>query len=903
MQKYLSGSLALVDAGSRYHQIDNSHDISYNLYLKLKKGESYDGDVTATFSLERVTPNLFFDFAGTTIHEIIINGTTVQALDGYESLRNQRYLRLPEENLKVGKNEVRIRFANLYANDGLGIHSFVDTDGKQYLYSQCEAYAANRVFPCFDQPDLKASLTLTMAVPNEWTPISNQPIDHEKTHGLDRNHYLTEHEQTHFKLAAFEPTLKLPTYLYTFIAGPYLEIKSHHIHRTITMSCYCRESLYPYLEEQAAEIFEITRECIIFFEKFFNYPYPFAKYDSIFCPEYKFGAMEHPGAVTFNDLYIWREKVTLDRNTVRAATITHEASHHWFGDLVTMKWWNDLWLNESFAVYISYYCLTQIESKLKTTKFCDVWLRFFQRKCTGYNADEKKTTHAIAGEVLNTEQAETIFDGITYSKGASTLKQLVSLIGEDNFSKAVSEYFQRFAWKNATIEDFTDCLQLYYNPSFPGCPKDLREWRKEWIETAGLNVCTPRFDPNDISQNAILVINQDAVLKEHPTLRHHKLRIAFFNDQAKIYDSIEIMLSNTPETVITYDGSKKPRAILLNYQDEAFVKVQLDEHSLAFLKENLANVDDELTRMLIWKSLFDMVKGGQFSGLQFALIADQAILHEKSDSILEALFLFITTYLFELTPSVINKNIIQPKFFASTLQRLHQTEKTNTNRTVLLTNHLIQFASFGEERGVDNIVRLALWLDDKDPELEKIHLTIANRWSIVRKLHRYPRFSSTTQQEYFAKVNKLDQSDRSQIHGRYCEAMRAVGPERAQMWKNFLDPTHKVSIRFFQQETQGYNHSLQNKEEHAELFFNEIENVFKIHSGEFAANFYNGLFPHGERIDYYLKRVKEILEKQHGVQNRLTKLLKNSLDDLEMRKRAYECSAPEVLREFFNIHL
>ena len=237
------------------------------------------------------------------------------------------------------------------------------------------------------------------------------------------------------------------------------------------MSFYCRESLLQYSKEQALEVFDITKESLKFYESYFNYPYPFLKYDSVFCPEYKFGAMENPGAVTFNDLYIWREKVTQDRNTYRAVTITHEAAHHWFGDLVTMKWWNDLWLNESFADYISYFCLYKIKDTVTTTKFSDVWLTFFNEKGWGYDTDQQKTTHPIAGEVLDTDEAESIFDGITYSKGAATLKQLMCLIGVENFGKAMSAYFKEFEWSNATLNDFIAKLQSYYLPSFQRIPR------------------------------------------------------------------------------------------------------------------------------------------------------------------------------------------------------------------------------------------------------------------------------------------------------------------------------------------------------------------------------------------------------------------------------------------------
>lgn len=265
-------------------------------------------------------------------------------------------------------------------------------------------------------------------------------------------------------MTIFPETKLLPTYLFCFIAGEYLELKleDEKLYRKIPMSLYCIESLYKHMEELAPFVFEITIESMRFFESFFNVPYPFNKYDQIFAHEYKWGAMENAGVVTFNDLYIFKEKVSTERLLSFANTISHELSHHWFGNLVTMKWWDDLWLNESFADFISHFCLEKIKDKCKTIDYESAMASFLQRKGWGYHEDQMVTTHPIRGKVANTSVADSIFDGITYSKGASTMKQLLYLMKEENFSKALCEYFTKYQWNNATIDDFLAEMQKHF---------------------------------------------------------------------------------------------------------------------------------------------------------------------------------------------------------------------------------------------------------------------------------------------------------------------------------------------------------------------------------------------------------------------------------------------------------
>jgi len=902
MDKYLKAALSQVQAEKRAALFTQSKDnINYHLFLKCMKGETFEGHLTAQFDLKTVSSDFFFDYAGLSVHEITINGTKLETSDSYESIRDRRFLKLPLDNLKQGKNEVKIRYSTLYSNDGMGLHSFVDTDGKQYLYSQAETYAANKIFPCFDQPDLKATLTLSMAVPNDWVAVSNQPASEELLKQLNLNDYLSAEDQANYRVSSFTRTPRLSTYLFVFIAGPYIEIKAKEIYKNITMSCFCRESLVQYLNNQADEIFEITRETLRFYESYFEYPYPFEKYDSVMCPEYKFGAMESPGAVTFNDRYVWREPVTLDRNTYRADTITHEAAHMWFGDLVTMKWWNDLWLNESFADYISHFALYKIQDKVKTTKFADPWLQFFNGKVWGYGDDQKRTTHAIAGDVVNTDAAESIFDGITYSKGAATLKQLMSLIGEENFGKAMADYFKKFEWSNATLTDFIASLQNYYKPTIQGSPANLNEWKGEWLQTAGTNVCIPLFDPSDDSANAQLRIRQSAYLENFPTLRHHKMKVAFFDENAKVYEAKDIVLNNTEETVITYDGTKQPKAVFLNYQDEAFIQTGLDVHSIAFFKSKLHLVPDELTRAMIWKSLYDMVRDAQLSAYKFIEVVAAGVPNENEDSTLNNILDYARDSL-AFSPHILNDNILKPKLFDAVLKLLLATSKDNVNRTVLLRGYLISFATVGEKRNVDNLSRLQSWLEGTDEELKGIELDNANKWTIVRKLHRHPKLSDSQKSELFNKIADQDKSDRMKEAEQNCLALRADENARKELWKSFIDPENKLSVQMLEQSMSGFALSLRHTEEDVKNFFDHAVNVFQTRNNEFAQTYYSSLFPEKENLNYYISRIKQLLEEAKD-NVWLVKSLNESLDDLERKRNGYICSTPDLMNEFLNISL
>jgi len=892
--------LTQAKAESRFSHFANTPDnLSYNLFLKFHRGETYEGHVIAHFDLQKTSSDFFIDWAGTELKELTINGTKIE---NPESIRNDRFITLPEANLKVGKNELKIVFKNNYARNGQGLHSFIDTDTKQYIYSELEPYYCNKFFPCFDQPDLKAPMDLIVASPKEWNIVANNPIDDEASKKLNVSEYLTTEEQANYKLEVHTRTPKISSYLYCVCGGDYQEIKCTDLYNNISMSVFARESLMPYLKEQANEIFLIHKESIKFYENYFGIPYPFGKCDAIFATEYNMGAMENPGLIVYNDRFIWKEKVPKDMNTMRANVIAHEVAHQWFGNLVTMKWWNDLWLNESFAEFISHYCQSKIWKTLVEhgVEHIDPWAANHLRKERGYNEDQLITTHPIAGEVKDTDMAKAIFDGITYNKGAATIRQLMGLIGEENFGKALNGYFTKHAWGNTTLDDFIGALQEYYKPNIANAPSSLNEWKAEWLETAGLNKGEPVWDPKDTSSNAKLTILQSAVLPEYPTCRHHKLKVAFFDENANVAECKDIITKNSGETVIEYDGSKKPKAVLLNYQDEGFIKVSIDPSSLAFFKENIVKLPGEMTRILVWRAIYEMARDGHISAYEYTNLASHSLPLEESTIVIRFI-LFFSNLLVGLVPKVLKNNYILPELFEALIKTLKKSDQSDAGRIVMLKDHIILYATYGEEAKVDNISRLISWFDGTDKDLKDYELTVKNKWAIVEKIHMYPRVYESTQLQYFQKVAELDKSDEMKRNEKKLEAMRADSKARKQLWETFLDPNDKTSLHMMSEAMRGYRLSLRNNEEDEKLFFDNVLKVYETKDAFFARAFVAELFPQGDNVAYYLERLNEIKDKATNAL--LKKQIGEYKDQLERKKKCYSACAPDILRLSFNIHI
>jgi len=575
-------NLTRIEAQERRALIDTQ---SYGISLDLTKGEEVFGSRSVVHF--RATPGsfTFIDLIARDVREISLNG---EQLDPSEVFDDSRIALsgLQEENVLVVDADC------LYTNTGEGLHRFVDpVDGEVYLYSQFEVPDSRRVFAVFEQPDLKATFQFTVTAPEAWKVISNSPTPEPINH--DENATATW---------GFEPTPRISSYITALIAGPYESTFSELTSASgdvIPLGVYGRKSLWQHLD--ADYIFDKTREGFAYYEEKFGVPYPFAKYDQLFVPEFNAGAMENAGAVTFTETYVFRSKVTDAVKERRVVTILHELAHMWFGDLVTMKWWNDLWLNESFAEWASTIATAE------ATEWTEAWTTFnAMEKTWAYRQDQLPSTHPIVAEINDLEDVQVNFDGITYAKGGSVLKQLAAWVGIDAFFAGVGQYFQKHAWGNTEVSDLLTELEATSG-------RDLSTWSKKWLETAGVNTLSPV-----IAEDSDGVITRFAVTQtapaDYPTIRPHRLGIGF-------YDLSDGTLTRTHYAEIDVDGDRtevpelqgrsRPDLVLLNDNDLAYAKIRLDERSLATAIDHLDAIADPLARSLVWGAAWDQTRDAE----------------------------------------------------------------------------------------------------------------------------------------------------------------------------------------------------------------------------------------------------------------------------------------------------
>ncbi|MEV1005842.1 aminopeptidase N [Streptomyces sp. NPDC049881] len=565
---------------------------SYDVALDIsgaQEGGTFGSRTTVHFTA-RSAGATFIDLIAPEVHEVVLNGT---ALDPAEVFADSR-VALP--SVLEGHNELLVVASCAYTNTGEGLHRSVDpVDQQAYLYTQFEVPDARRVFACFEQPDLKATFRFTVTAPEGWTVISNAPTPEPKDNVWE-----------------FGETPRISTYITAIIAGPY-----HSVHstwegdggRTVPLGVYCRPSLAEHLDAEA--IFAVTRQGFDWFEEKFDHPYPFAKYDQLFVPEFNAGAMENAGAVTFRDQYVFRSKVTDAAYEARAETILHELAHMWFGDLVTMEWWNDLWLNESFATYTSVAC----QAHAPGSRWPHAWTSFANSmKTWAYRQDQLPSTHPIMAEINDLDDVLVNFDGITYAKGASVLKQLVAYVGMDEFFRGVQAYFKRHAWSNTRLTDLLTALEETSG-------RDLSAWSKAWLETAGINVLRPEITVDDAGVITGFAVRQEAPAlpagaKGEPTLRPHRIAIGLYDlrDGALTRtDRIELDVDGALTPVPELTGRARPDVVLLNDDDLSYAKVRLDPESTAVVSRHVGDFTESLPRALCWASAWDMTRDGEMA--------------------------------------------------------------------------------------------------------------------------------------------------------------------------------------------------------------------------------------------------------------------------------------------------
>mgnify|MGYP001433915168 CR=1 FL=1 len=568
---------------------------------ELVEVEHYEVDLDVTLSAEtfattstvtfrgRPGAGTFIDFIGDSVQRVTLNGTDLDPAGIVSDAR----IALPE---LAADNVLVVEATGRFSNTGEGLHRLVDpVDGEAYLYSQFEVADARRMFAVFDQPDLKATYAFTVTAPSHWQVLSNAPTPDPTPvrDGVAR--------------WAFPATMRMSSYITALVAGPY-EVRRDVVSGRagqIPLGLFARSSMAAYLDWD--NVFEVTKQGLHFFEAEFDQPYPFGKYDQIFTPEYNMGAMENAGCVTINEQYVFRGQVPDRIVERRALTILHELAHMWFGDLVTMRWWNDLWLNESFAEWAA------TTAQAEATQWSDAWATFgtFEKEWA-YRQDQQSTTHPVVAPIRDLADVEVNFDGITYAKGASALKQLVAFVGRQPFSEGLRRYFADYAWGNTVLADLLDHLSATSG-------RDLGQWSQQWLETSGVNTLRPvvEIDEEGLFTSVVLEQLPDAA---SGILRPHRLRIGAYSLVEGILtrtDSVEVDVVDARTEIAKLVGSAQPDLLLTNDDDLTYAKVRFDARSLGTVLANPQAFADAVPRMLVVTALWDMVRDGELSPRPF----------------------------------------------------------------------------------------------------------------------------------------------------------------------------------------------------------------------------------------------------------------------------------------------
>ncbi|MTE13296.1 aminopeptidase N [Nocardia aurantiaca] len=581
------------------------------------RSETFGSKSTVIFT---ATPGAqtFIDIVGAGVRSAVLNGVALD-VSGYDE---EQGIILP--NL-AASNELVVEADCEYSHTGEGLHRFVDpTDNKVYLYSQFETADCKRMFACFDQPDLKATYDVIVTAPEDWQVISNSAVvDTHKTGTVVRH--------------TFGTTPRMSTYLVALIAGPYAKWTDTYSdsHGEIPLGIYCRASLAEFMD--AERLFTETKQGFGFYHTNFGVPYAFGKYDQLFVPEFNAGAMENAGAVTFLEDYVFRSKVTRASYERRCETVLHEMAHMWFGDLVTMKWWDDLWLNESFATFASVLC------QVGATEYTNAWTTFANvEKSWAYRQDQLPSTHPIAADIPDLAAVEVNFDGITYAKGASVLKQLVAYVGEEPFLAGLRDYFTEHAYGNATFDDLVGALEK-------ASGRDLSDWGAQWLKTTGLNILRPDFTVDADGNFASFAVVQEGAEPGAGERRVHRLAIGVYDDQdGKLVRTRRVELdidpaerTEVPELV----GVGRGKLVLINDDDLTYCSVRLDADSLDTVVARIADIAEPLPRTLAWSAAWEMTRQAEMKARDFVALVQRGVGAETEIGVVQRLLMQANTAL------------------------------------------------------------------------------------------------------------------------------------------------------------------------------------------------------------------------------------------------------------------
>ncbi|MEV3992966.1 aminopeptidase N [Streptomyces sp. NPDC049837] len=733
-----------------------------------------------------------------------------------------------------------------YSRTGEGMHRFVDPeDGEVYLYTQYEPADARRVFANFEQPDLKAPFRFEVTAPEGWTVWSNG-AEESREGGVWR----------------FAETAPISTYITCVVAGPY-----HYVTDTyrrgdleIPLGAMCRKGLAKHFD--ADDVFLITKQGLDFFHDNFDYPYPFGKYDQAFVPEYNLGAMENPGMVTFREEYIYRGKVTQAAYERRANVILHEMAHMWFGDLVTMKWWDDLWLKESFADFMGSFSLAE------ATRFTNSWVTFANnRKAWAYRADQLPSTHPITADIRDLEDAKLNFDGITYAKGAAVLKQLVAYAGRDAFLEGARRYFKRHAYGNTRLGDLLSVLEETSG-------RDMKAWSRSWLETSGVNALTPV-----VSYGADGRVAELAVLQEGGEPRPHRAAVGLYRlspgGELARYARAEVDVTGARTVVAELAGAERPDLVLVNDDDLTYCKIRFDEDSLATLRAHLGGLKDPLARALCWSALWNLTRDALLPARDFVALVLAFAGRESDIGVLQMLHAWARSALVHYAAPAWREE--GGRLLAEgALRELRAAEPGSEHQLTWARFFAAAATTEADFQLLEGLLEGSAKIDGLDVDQEL-------RWTFLGPLAAHGRADEAAIGAELAR----DDTASGKRHQVRCLAARPSEAVKAQAWAQVVE-SDALSNALVEATIAGFGQPSQRAliAPYAPKYFAAIERVWTERSIQIGMDVVRGLFPSLQDDPATLEATDAWLAAHESAAPALRRLVLESRDDLARALRA-----------------
>ncbi|MFI6639683.1 aminopeptidase N [Streptomyces sp. NPDC050504] len=820
----------------------------YDVALDLRSAVGESGDAIRTFrSLTTIRfrsasagGSTFVDLLAPSVSAVTLNGAELDPKAVFDGSR------ITLESLAEGENVLVVDAQCAYSRTGEGMHRFVDPeDGEVYLYTQYEPADARRVFANFEQPDLKAPFRFEVTAPDGWTVWSN---------GAE--------EARDGDTWRFAETKPISTYITAVVAGPY-----HHVTDTyrrgdleIPLGAMCRKGLAKHFD--ADDVFLITKQGLDFFHDNFDFPYPFGKYDQAFVPEYNLGAMENPGCVTFREEYIFRGKVTAAAYERRANVILHEMAHMWFGDLVTMEWWDDLWLKESFADFMGSFSMTE------ATRFTNGWVTFANnRKAWAYRADQLPSTHPITADIRDLEDAKLNFDGITYAKGAAVLKQLVAYAGRDAFLEGARRYFKRHAYGNTRLGDLLSVLEETSG-------RDLKAWSRSWLETSGVNSLTPL-----VTYDAEGRVTELAVLQEGDELRPHRVAVGLYrrDDEGALvrYARAEADVAGARTVVPELAGRERPELVLVNDDDLTYCKVRFDAGSLESLRAHLGDITDPLARALCWSALWNLTRDALMPARDFIALVLAHAGRESDIGVLQMLHSWSQTALV---------HYVVPAWREEGGRALAEGALAELRRAEPGSQHQLTWARFfASVASSDADFQLLEGLLEGSAKIDGLDVDQELRWALLSPLASHGRADEARIDAELAR----DDTASGKRHQVRCLASRPSEAVKAQAWAAVVE-SDALSNALVEATIAGFVQASQREliAPYAAKYFDAIERVWTERSIQIGMDVVRGLYPGLQASPETLAATDAWLTAHESAAPALRRLVLEARDDLARALRA-----------------